>query len=200
MPVRLEHKSLLTRIVDQYFNQLFFDLYSSDEGEVLTHFQHPLRLQDEGRVLVIFPLIVSHVIDSQSPLYSLSAKDFLNKRYNSVILYCSFMNQLVVDSMLRCRFEIIITFTGASPSTGQTTEERTSYLSKEIGWGHRFVNMIDYDHYNKEYVVDYDKFDITEEVKLCALSLLGNFIHIHTPIFCLFSHIRLKHLYVVLNI
>lgn len=62
------------------------------------------------------------------------------------------------------RFEIIVTFTGASTSNGQTTEERTSYLSREIAWGHRFVNMVAYDTENGEYFVDYDKFDMTEEV------------------------------------
>lgn len=66
--------------------------------------------------------------------------------------------------MLNCRFEIIVTFTGASTSTGQITEERTSYLSREILWGHRFVNMIEYHAENGEYFVDYDKFDMTEEV------------------------------------
>lgn len=57
-----------------------------------------------------------------------------------------------------------MTFTGASASTGLTTEERTSYLSKEIFWGHRFVNMMEYDAENGEYFVDYDQFDVTEEV------------------------------------
>lgn len=67
---------------------------------------------------------------------------------------------------LRFRFEIVITFTGASLSTGQTTEERTSYLSSEILWGHRFVNLVEYDTENGEYFADYDKFDHTDEVKL----------------------------------
>lgn len=71
---------------------------------------------------------------------------------------------------LSFRFEIIVTFTGSSPSTGQTTEERTSYLSNEIVWGHRFVNLLDYDSVNTEYFADYDKFDEFEEVPtpLCS--------------------------------
>lgn len=62
------------------------------------------------------------------------------------------------------RFEIIVTFSGASSSTGQTTEEKTSYASNEIAWGHRFVNMVEYDEMNREYVIDYDKFDSIEQV------------------------------------
>lgn len=71
----------------------------------------------------------------------------------------------------RCRFEIVVTFTGASPSTGQTTEERTSYLSSEISWGHRFVNLVEYNAVNEEYFADYDKFDETEAVKHYNLTL-----------------------------
>lgn len=62
------------------------------------------------------------------------------------------------------RFEIIVTFTGTSPTTGHTKEERTSYVSKEIVWGHRFVNIVEYDDENEEYFVDYSRFDATEEV------------------------------------
>lgn len=49
-------------------------------------------------------------------------------------------------------------------TTGYTTEERTSYLSNEIIWGHRFVNMVEYDANNEEYIVDYDRLDVIEEV------------------------------------
>lgn len=74
-----------------------------------------------------------------------------------------------LHEQIGCRFEVIITFTGASASTGLTTEERTSYLSKEIVWGHRFVNMIEYATQNGEYFVNYDKFDEIEEVRLLRL-------------------------------
>lgn len=63
-----------------------------------------------------------------------------------------------------CRFEIIVTFTGTSLATGHTTEERTSYLSNEIVWGHRFVNMVEYDEIHGEYLVHYDRLDLIEEV------------------------------------
>lgn len=53
----------------------------SVEGDILNQFQHPLKLQDGGRIHVIFPVIVCHVIDESSPLYTLSASDFLEKRH-----------------------------------------------------------------------------------------------------------------------
>lgn len=43
-------------------------------------FQHQLKLQDDGKVLVLFPTIVCHLIDKNSPLYTLSAEEFLEKR------------------------------------------------------------------------------------------------------------------------
>lgn len=67
----------------------------------------------------------------------------------------------------------MVTFTGTSPATGHTTEERTSYVSNELVWGHRFMNMVEYDSKNEEYCVDYNRFDEIEEVncsdvcKLC---------------------------------
>lgn len=64
------------------------------------------------------------------------------------------------------RFEIVITFTGSSTLTGQMTQSRTSFLPREIVWGQRFVNMIKYDRQNHVYNADYDKFDITEKVRL----------------------------------
>lgn len=61
-------------------------------------------------------------------------------------------------------FELIATFSGASASTGYVTEERTSYISTDLLWGHRFMNMVHYDGFNKNYVIDYDEFDSTEQV------------------------------------
>lgn len=53
---------------------------SSIKGKSLNRFQHMLKLKDDGRVLVLFPLIVCHVIDDESSLYTLSAEHFLEKR------------------------------------------------------------------------------------------------------------------------
>lgn len=53
---------------------------SSIEGERLPQFQHSLKLENDGRVHLIFPTTLCHVIDEQSPLYDLSAKDLLEKR------------------------------------------------------------------------------------------------------------------------
>lgn len=64
------------------------------------------------------------------------------------------------------RFEIVVTLTGASRSTGQLTQERTSYLPREILWGHRFPNIVEYDRKHCVYVADYDQFETTEAVNI----------------------------------
>lgn len=57
--------------------------FSSAEGEVIHQYQHQLKLQEDGRIFIIFPLTICHVIDAMSPFYNLSAKDFVEKRYFS---------------------------------------------------------------------------------------------------------------------
>lgn len=54
--------------------------------------------------------------------------------------------------------------TGSSRSTGQLSQSRSSYLSREIMWGRRFVNVNHYDDINGIYVADYDRFEHTEAV------------------------------------
>lgn len=117
------------------------------EGELLAQFQHQLKLENDGRFFLIFPMIICHVIDETSPLYHLTARDVLEKRY-----------------------EIVITLTGSSRTTGQMSEEKTSYLPKEIMWGHRFNEIVEFDKQRRIYVADYDKFDETVPVDtpLCS--------------------------------
>lgn len=71
----------------------------------------------------------------------------------------------MIDALLfNCRFEIVITLTGSSRSTGQIAQEKTSYLPREIMWGHRFENIVHYNKSNEGYVADFEKFDNTYAV------------------------------------
>lgn len=128
---------------------------------MLRQFQHTLKLENNGRLFAMFPLTICHIIDSSSPLYDLSAKDLLEKKYDrrwgAAILFQT-------HNRFNCRFEIVVTLTGGSRSTGQLTQERTSYLPREIMWGHRFINIVEYDRRSAVYVADYDQFDSTESV------------------------------------
>ncbi len=87
-------------------------------GELLPFHQFDMNVGfDSGldRIFVVWPITICHVIDEDSPLYDISAEDLRNER-----------------------FEIIVILEGVVESTGMTTQARTSYLSSEILWGHRY--------------------------------------------------------------
>uniref|UniRef100_A0A8C4YXQ6 Potassium inwardly rectifying channel subfamily J member 8 n=1 Tax=Gadus morhua TaxID=8049 RepID=A0A8C4YXQ6_GADMO len=115
---------------------------TTPEGEVIPI--HQIDLQTESALasntlFLLAPLIIWHTIDKNSPLYDLSAME----------LQCSDL-------------EVIVILEGVVETTGITTQARTSYISDEIQWGHRFVPIV-----NEEegvYSVDYSKFGNTVKV------------------------------------
>lgn len=91
------------------------------EGERIPLCQYPLQLDTQSSISDSFifmpwPIIVSHRIDENSPLWTVSE-----------------------ISLRRERFEIIVMFEGVVESTGASTQLRTSYLPSEILWGREFV-------------------------------------------------------------
>lgn len=88
---------------------------------------------------LLWPTDVVHEINKDSPLYTLAARD-----------------------LLKNKFEIVISLSGISLVTGQVSNSKTSYLSNEILWGHRFKNCIDFDEQNKTYKIN----------KLCVFSVV----------------------------
>uniref|UniRef100_A0A4Y0BKT1 Inward rectifier potassium channel n=1 Tax=Anopheles funestus TaxID=62324 RepID=A0A4Y0BKT1_ANOFN len=120
------------------------------EGEILPFYQQNMEVSCDGgddRLMFIWPTIVVHKIDRDSPLYTLSAQD-----------------------MLRERFEIVVMLEGVVESTGMTTQARSSYLPTEILWGHRFESVVTFKRETGEYQVDYTTFNNTYEVDtpLCS--------------------------------
>lgn len=68
---------------------------------------------------------------------------------------------------LQCSdLEVIVILEGVVETTGITTQARTSYVSEEIQWGHRFVPIVTEEE--GVYSVDYSKFGNT--VKVPAIS------------------------------
>ncbi|KAI5620693.1 ATP-sensitive inward rectifier potassium channel 8 [Silurus asotus] len=115
---------------------------TTPEGEVIPI--HQIDIQSESAVasnsiFLLAPLIICHVIDKDSPLYDLSAME----------LQCSDL-------------EIIVILEGVVETTGITTQARTSYVSEEIQWGHRFVPIVTEEE--GVYSVDYSKFGNTVKV------------------------------------
>lgn len=69
---------------------------------------------------------------------------------------------------LQCSdLEVIVILEGVVETTGITTQARTSYVSEEILWGHRFVPIVTEEE--GVYSVDYSKFGNTVKVRLSWL-------------------------------
>merc|ERR1711971_321089 len=53
-------------------------------------------------------------------------------------------------------FEVVLTFEGTTPETGNTVQVRTSYVPGEILWGYRFEHKcVSYDKAMNKYAVSY---------------------------------------------
>jgi potassium inwardly-rectifying channel subfamily J len=67
--------------IDTEIRAYLFEEKISFEGEQIGKSQENLKLENNGRVLLLtWPITVCHVIDKTSPFYDLSAKDLLERR------------------------------------------------------------------------------------------------------------------------
>ncbi|KAM8825288.1 ATP-sensitive inward rectifier potassium channel 12 [Synchiropus picturatus] len=131
-----------SHIVEAHVRAQLIRSYVTAEGEFIPLEQMDLNVgYDEGtdRLFLVSPLVIIHEIDKDSPLYELSKA------------------QLETDD-----FEIVVILEGMVEATAMTTQFRSSYLAREIFWGHRFESVI-YEDKNC-YKVDYSRFDKTYEV------------------------------------
>ncbi|CAG9094638.1 unnamed protein product [Plutella xylostella] len=144
-----------SRIISVNF-QAYLLRHQTRQGDLLNGRQLKLDLLVDAcnDNIFMFPFSVLHRIDENSPLYFVSAED-----------------------LLRSKLEILVVLEGTIESTGQPVQLLSSYINKEILWGHRFVNMIKFRHDKQGYEIDYSKFDETIQVNtpLCAASQLHEF-------------------------
>lgn len=92
---------------------------------------------------------------------------------------CESFYSHAIKSKISFRFEVVASMSGMSRNTGQVTQARTSYLSREILWGYRFTNIVDYDEELESFVTDIDKLDAMEQVDtpLCSAHRLEEIVH-----------------------
>ncbi|XP_026021462.1 ATP-sensitive inward rectifier potassium channel 12 [Astatotilapia calliptera] len=131
-----------SHIVEAHVRAQLIRSYVTAEGEFIPLEQMDLNVgYDEGtdRLFLVSPLVIVHEIDKDSPLYTLSRAD------------------LEADD-----FEVVVILEGMVEATAMTTQFRSSYLSREIFWGHRFEPVIYEDR--DRYKVDYARFHKTYEV------------------------------------
>ncbi|XP_049418021.1 ATP-sensitive inward rectifier potassium channel 12-like [Epinephelus fuscoguttatus] len=131
-----------SHIVEAHVRAQLIRSYVTAEGEFIPLEQMDLNVgYDEGtdRLFLVSPLVIIHEIDKDSPLYTLSRAD------------------LEADD-----FEIVVILEGMVEATAMTTQFRSSYLAREVFWGHRFEPVIYEDR--DCYKVDYARFHKTYEV------------------------------------
>ncbi|XP_071961336.1 G protein-activated inward rectifier potassium channel 3-like [Antedon mediterranea] len=118
----------------------------TQEGECIPLFCYDLDLKSknhDNNLLLVWPMIITHQINADSPLYDYSAEEIKN-----------------------ADFEIIIILEGVVEQTGLLCQARTSYLPSEIKWGERFSSalMTLYDEWERQFSVDYKQFNKTYPV------------------------------------
>ena len=97
-----------------------------------------------------------HKIDSESPFYSMSARDFLKKRYEIVVLLEGVIEQ--TGNSIQVTF-LKLQQQRRQQSPRDSPQARSSYLPNEVLWGYRFVNLLNFKHSESEYKIDYSAFN-----------------------------------------
>ncbi|XP_036948275.1 ATP-sensitive inward rectifier potassium channel 12-like [Acanthopagrus latus] len=131
-----------SHIVEAHVRAQLIKPHVTAEGEYLPLEQTDIDVgYDDGldRLFLVSPLVVVHEINKSSPLYNLSCNDLQKED-----------------------FEIVVILEGMVEATAMTTQARSSYLAKEILWGHRFEPVVF--EKSDRYHVDYSRFHKTYEV------------------------------------
>uniref|UniRef100_A0A087Y3I9 Potassium inwardly rectifying channel subfamily J member 4 n=1 Tax=Poecilia formosa TaxID=48698 RepID=A0A087Y3I9_POEFO len=131
-----------SHIVEAHVRAQLIKPHVTAEGEYLPLEQTDIDVgYDDGldRLFLVSPLVVVHEINKNSPLFNLSRSDLQKED-----------------------FEIVVILEGMVEATAMTTQARSSYLAREILWGHRFEPVV----FEKgdRYHVDYSRFHKTYEV------------------------------------
>ena len=120
---------------------------TTQEGEIIPLYQYDLLLGEaaevDDRLFMVWPIIIEHRINEDSPFWDLSA-----------------------DGLQQEVFELVVVLEGIVESTGMTTQARTSYLPNEILWGHRFERLVTYQRDTSQYMIDYSRFHSTVAVDM----------------------------------
>ncbi|XP_068607521.1 ATP-sensitive inward rectifier potassium channel 12-like [Brachionichthys hirsutus] len=131
-----------SHIVEAHVRAQFIKPHVTAEGEYLPLEQTDIDIgYDDGldRLFLVSPLVVVHEINKHSPLYNLRCADLQKED-----------------------FEIVVILEGMVEATAMTTQARSSYLAREILWGHRFEPVVF--EKSDRYHVDYSRFHKTYEV------------------------------------
>lgn len=128
-----------THLIESHISGYIMETETTEEGEEIPHHLHAIEFGTDldgtqDFFQLFWPIVLSHRIDENSPLWDCSAQDLLTKK-----------------------FEILLTMEGTTPETGNNIQVRTSYLPCEILWGYKFQHScVHYDEQNGKYEVSFD--------------------------------------------
>ncbi|KAH9502904.1 G protein-activated inward rectifier potassium channel 1 [Bulinus truncatus] len=128
-----------SHLVDAGVTGMVVRRHSTPEGAYYPLYQFNCDFTANGmgdKVFLLWPVILTHIIDKDSPLYDIRPPDLSSEK-----------------------FEIILYLTGTVESTGETCQARTSYIPKEVLWGHRFERIEEYDIGHSRWHIDFAGFD-----------------------------------------
>ena len=117
----LRSKNLLEAKVRMVY---FMENEETEEGTILHYVKKDLKCGvridgTQNHLLLIWPTVISHKIDKDSPFFKMGPEDLLNER-----------------------FELIVILDGIVGETARHVQVRTSYLPNEIYWGYHFDNNV----------------------------------------------------------
>lgn len=126
----------------------------TEEGEYIPLDQIDMNVgYDKGidRLFLVAPITIIHEIDEESPLFGINKQD------------------LVMSD-----FEIVIILEGMVEATAMTTQARSSYLSSEILWGHRFEPVVfeERNHYKVDYAYFHKTFEVPSTPRCSAKDMV----------------------------
>lgn len=134
-----------SQILDCHIRVQLFRTRTTKEGLTIPFYQQDLKVgidwNDEqsygnSTIFLILPLTVVHVIDEESPFYTMSPSDIAESD-----------------------FELVAIMEGTIESTGLLTQAKTSYLGDEIMCGFEFKSTVDTSSWRSgRYRVDFSKF------------------------------------------
>ncbi|OWF50263.1 G protein-activated inward rectifier potassium channel 3-like [Mizuhopecten yessoensis] len=130
-----------SHLVDTTASGIFISEKVSKEGTVYPLYQNAMEFEAHGmdsRVFMMWPLVLKHRINAKSPLWNME-----------------------FDEILSNTFEIIVLLEGTIESTGEICQARTSYSSKDIQWGSRFANIVDFDIQSGLWEANFKQFNET---------------------------------------
>ncbi|KAL3856938.1 hypothetical protein ACJMK2_011644 [Sinanodonta woodiana] len=136
-----------SHLIDTSVYGIFIRDKVSKEGTRYPLFQHHLDIQAHGmddRVFLIWPLVLSHTINEDSPFWEMRPEEILHAN----------------------NYEVVVIFEGIIESTGEICQARTSYTSKDIIWGRTFANMVEFDDEHGKWRANFKLF---EELVPCPI-------------------------------